>query len=224
VNAGDFGRFDCARRSQSKGCVSCAGILLCLWIAPELAESATPLPVVVYVHGYRTELLDAMREHRLEEQFATSGVAAAFVVAAGPSSPSEAVVWRELEPLLARAEAHGGRALSREQVVVLGHSGAYRTLRSWMSSPAIETLILLDAMYGDPSAFRRFVEERAQVQLVLVSRSTRPAAERFLARLDRRARSRVVHRRANASHMEIVTAGEIIPEVLRSLATPSNSG
>lgn len=195
--------------------MSCAGLLLCLFIAPSAAASSAPLPVVVYVHGYRTELLDAVADYQLAEQFAKSGVPAAFIVAAAPSSPKEAVVWPDLDALLARAEALAGRPLSRTAITLAGHSGAYRTLRGWVDHAGVERLILLDALYGDLAPFRRFLR-RDGVHMSIVSRSTLPAAERLLSRLDALSRSRVDHHPVRESHMEIVTSGRIIPEMLRS--------
>src|SRR5688572_24137853 len=112
-------------------------------------------PVVLYVHGYWDRVEEAFVEHRLADQFRASGRCAVFIVPAAPSSPREKVLWPELEELLARIELESGRRLSRSAIAIAGHSGAYRTLRSWSLHPGVDELILLDAMYGDTSWLER---------------------------------------------------------------------
>lgn len=187
---------------------------LLIWSA--LDTTAEPAPVVVYVHGYRTDAKTAIKEHRLFEQFAASKRNAVFIVPQAPSGPAQPVYFDDLDALLERAERELGRPLSRESIVLAGHSGAYRTLRGWVDHPGVREIILFDAMYGDTEPFARWIKSSADARLTIISHSTLKSARAFLSRIDRELieSGRVVHRRVAAGHMEIITGGELIPEYL----------
>lgn len=180
--------------------------------------ASAPRRVVIYLHGYGHDVDQAVVEHALIAQLAQSE--ATVLIPEAPRGPRSPVAWTELEPLLVAAEAILARPLAREDVVVLGHSGAYRTIRGWLGDPALTRLVLLDAMYGDTAPFSTWVRADPSHHLHLVSKHTAPSASAFLRGLDAATRARAVsHERSDDSHMGIVTRGEVIPRVLaRALA------
>jgi hypothetical protein len=55
---------------------------------------------------------------------------------------------------------------------VLGHSGAYRTLSSWIDEPMLDTVILIDALYGEFGEYRDWLADGPARRLVTVADST----------------------------------------------------
>lgn len=180
--------------------------------------ASAPRRVVIYLHGYGHDVDQAVVEHALIAQLAQSE--ATVLIPEAPRGPRSPVAWTELEPLLVAAEGTLARPLARDDVVVIGHSGAYRTIRGWLSHPALTRLVLLDALYGDTTPFSAWVRADPRHHLHLVSRHTAASATELVRRLDATTRAlRVTHERSDDSHMGIVTHGQIIPRVLaRALA------
>jgi hypothetical protein len=180
--------------------------------------ASLPRRVVVYVHGYYDRVDEVWSEHHLAEQLVASGIDATVIIPEAPISARESVFWPSLSALIATAEKVIGRPLDREDIALVGHSGAVRTLREWTEEPGVRKIVLLDAMYGDPRAFRLWVEGSATRRLTIVSRATEVAALSFLLTLSRSARElRVTHERAHTSHMGIVTEGEVLPRIFAGL-------
>lgn len=169
--------------------------------------------VVFYVHGYRDTVDSAFATHRLAWQFAASKKAALFIAVAAPSGPGEKVVFDELDALVDELSATLQLALP-EQTTLVGHSGGNRTLRAWLRSARATDVVLLDGFYGDPSAWTRWLSARPDAALRMVGEHTRQRADRWRAGLPRPLRVRVTLLPANASHMQIVTAGEWIPAMV----------
>lgn len=182
------------------------------------SPASAPRRVVIYLHGYGHDVDRAVAEHALITQLARGD--ATVLIPEAPRGPRAPVAWPTLEPLLVAAEELLARPLARDDVVVIGHSGAYRTIRGWLGHPAVTRLVLLDALYGDTTPFEAWVEADARHHLHLVSRHTAPSAAALLRRLEARARAqRVTHEHSTDSHMGIVTHGLVIPRVLaRALA------
>lgn len=181
------------------------------------SPSTAPRRVVIYLHGYGHDVDRAVAEHALLAQLAQAD--ATVLIPEAPHGPRVAVAWPTLEPLLLAAEGVLARPLARDGVVVIGHSGAYRTIRGWLGHPALTRLVLLDALYGDTTPFSAWARADPHHHLHLVSRHTAPSAAELLRRLDAPTRTRVTHERSDDSHMGIVTHGQVIPRVLaRALA------
>ena len=166
---------------------------------------------VVYVHGFWTRVDEAWVQHRLLEQLTGSGVDAAVIAPDAPSGPGQAVRWPDLQRLLAEVEARTGTALPRD-VIAIGHSGAYRTVGSWVNEPRLKHVVLLDAFYGAPSVWERFLAAAPRT-LHIVARATAGKSAPFCAR-----HPEVACEDSPLSHMGIVTGGEVIPRVLREAA------
>jgi len=206
-----------------------------VWI-PACFDPATA-GTVVYVHGFWTDADRAWREHRLAEQFATSGVNALFVVPEAPSGPDEAVAWTSLQELLRELRRQTGVA-APGRIVVVGHSGAYRSISRWLRHPRLRHVLLLDALYAEERTFRRWLRGAPNRRMTLVvAGSTERRAQRFvrgvrggvrvgevpeqLEDLPRRAAgARVLYLRSQFDHMGIVTDGAVIPVLLRRVGLP----
>ena len=169
---------------------------------------------VVYVHGFRTNVDDAWVQHRLLEQL--GGVDAVVIAPEAPSGPGQPVRWTSLKPLLADVEARTGVTLPHD-VIAIGHSGAYRTLEGWVGEPRLKSVVLLDAFYGSPKTWERFLSTGAPRQLRIVARATAKRSAPFCA-----AHADVGCELSPLTHMQLVTTGEVIPRVLRAAADALN--
>jgi hypothetical protein len=193
--------------------------------------------VVVYVHGYFANVDDAWRDYKLAHQFADSGLDAMFIACEAPQDADEDVSWPSLAALLDRVDADPSLELPDGPVIAVGHSGAHRTLTDWLGDPDLDTLVLLDALYGQVSEVESWVTSSPDHRLIDVSVITRPYAEQLHAQLPetvvyeglpsvradhaKSARSaRIVHVRARIGHMPLVTNGKALPTVLRTLRLP----
>jgi hypothetical protein len=198
------------------------------------AESAG---VVVYVHGYYTNVDDAWRKHRLARQFAESGINAVFIACEAPRGASDAVRWSDLGELLDAAATALGGALPRGRVVVVGHSGAHRTMTGWLDDQRIATIVLVDALYGEVPELRSWLDAEPDRRLIDAAVVTRHWGEQLLASVDdalvfdsfppaRKGKlagardARFVYVRSQHDHMELVTGGVAIPMLLRALRLP----
>ncbi|MBK7857894.1 MAG: hypothetical protein IPJ65_04560 [Archangiaceae bacterium] len=191
----------------------------------------TTAGIVLYVHGYYTDVEAACRSHRLAAQFAASRRNALFVVPEAPRGDGDPVQFRDLDDLLDTVEREGGVTLPDGPVVAVAHSGGYRTVEAWLQSPRLDTVVLLDALYGADAAWRSWLEEGGNHPwaLLLVGHHTTPNVQRFAeaypdaplldglaaaAALEPRGEQRVVAVRSPLGHMELVTARRAIPAVL----------
>ncbi len=138
---------------------------------------------VVYVHGYHRNADSVWTLADLPRQFAESGRNALFIVPTAAESDRSPMRWARLDDLFAHLAARGVER-PRGPLILVGHSGAYRTVSRWVSRPAadVSAVILLDALYGGHAAFEHYVQRG---RLAVVSHSTAPQAARFLARIPR---------------------------------------
>ncbi len=179
-------------------------------------SASEPKRVVLYVHGYRDDVDSAFAGHHLAAQFAKSGVDALFIAVAAPSGPEQPVLFADVDELLALA----GVSLTAS-VLVIGHSGGNRTLKTWLSSPRVNEVVLLDGFYGEGSSWTRWLTDRPGAKLRVVGQHTWTKAEAWRMSLPLSLRAQVTHERANCKHMEIVTNGEWLPRVIRESAIAS---
>jgi hypothetical protein len=77
--------------------------------------------------------------------------------------------------------------------------------------------VLLDAFYGSAKPWERFLSADAARQLRIVARATAKRSAPFCA-----AHAEVACELSPLSHMQLVTAGEVIPRVLRAAAGALN--
>ncbi len=201
--------------------------------------------VVVYVHGLFIDADGAMVRHQLPEQFAQSGRNALFIVPEAPSQAGDSPRWASLPALLAlgrrQVQSAGMTAPdSNASVVLLGHSGAYRTLVNWLPDPRVHELILMDALYGNEDEFAGWIADpKAQGRsLVLVVQNTRRWAEPFVKRFPRviilpqipdvwtapQIRARLLYATSQWSHMDLVETPGAIARLLQRTNPVANSG
>lgn len=188
---------------------------------------------VVYVHGYWTDADGAWQNHELAKQFKASKQNAMFIVPDAPANNDQGVNWPKLTDLrkaVSRANIH----LPEGPVVVMGHSGAFRTIMEWVDNRLVDQIILLDAMYGGEKQFDEYVDSGKHAdehKLIVVAASTAMASEQFekkykfavsrekmpesskdFSKKERRAK--LLYIRSQYEHMQIVTSGKVIPQLL----------
>lgn len=202
--------------------------------------------IAVYVHGYYTRVDRAWREHHLAAQFAASGRNALFIAPEAPARGAHEVHWRDLGDLIREVRRHARLPRPWGPVVVLGHSGAYRTLIEWLDDQPIHPIghvVLLDGLYGHEDHFRAWLEENRHPprRLTVVSLDTLRWSELMASELpDARhldwipesprdlepalRGARFLHIRSQYGHMELVTGGKAIPSLLRMSGLPALPG
>jgi len=190
--------------------------------------------IVLYVHGYFTDVDHAWTEHHLARQFAESGLNAVFIACEAPDGPRDPVSWASAHDLLEAVASALDEPLPDGVVYAVGHSGAHRTLSAWAEAgDDLDAIALLDALYGDQPEIRNWIEGSDDRRLIDVSNLTRPWADRLHEELPetmiferfpprdhghlRGARTaRVVHVHSQIGHMPLVTGGVALPMVLRA--------
>jgi hypothetical protein len=202
-----------------------------VWVPPgyDRATAGT----VVYVHGYYTDADGAWADYKLARQFKASHQNALFVVPDAPSGNDQEVKWPALTDLR-RALAKANIRIPDGPTIVMGHSGAFRTVMKWVDHHAIEQIILLDALYGGERAFDDYIAngKRAdQHKLIVVGSDTAASSQSFAKKYPfavardampdgktfskRERRAKLLYIRSQFGHMEIVTSGKVIPKLLQ---------
>lgn len=193
--------------------------------------------IVVYVHGYFTSVDGAWKEHRLARQFAESGINALFIACEAPKGPRDQINWTELRDLLDTVAADIKDPLPEGRIIVVGHSGAHRTITSWLVNDSIDTVVLIDALYGDMPIIREWLDADETHRLIDAAKLTRQWSDQLHAELPdtlvfdrfpppragklRGARkARVVYVRSQHDHMRLVTGGIAVPMLLRAVELP----
>ena len=189
---------------------------------------------VVYLHGYYTDADRAMLEHQLPTQFRDSARNALFIVPETRSWRSDPVLWKDLESLLATVEKRTKLERPSGGVVVVAHSGGYRTAVEWLSHEAVEKVVLVDGFYGGEDEFLTWAGGKGK-QLVLVGFDTQQRTEWALrkapkvVRLDDlpyvfdelppgpRGAPVLYFQSERFDHMGLVTSGRLLPWLLHVL-------
>lgn len=193
---------------------------------------ASTAGVVFYLHGYYTTVDRAWNEHRLEEQFAASGINAMFIACATPDKARRAVAWPRLATLIDYVRVHlpAGDVPTGPRIAV-AHSGGHRTLTNWIQFSNLDGVVLLDALYDEVPEYLRWIRGGKSRRLVDVASLTRSSAD-LLHRAVRQTvavdglphelpDARILYVRTDIDHMELVTGGEVLPVVLRAVGLPN---
>jgi hypothetical protein len=203
-----------------------------VWI-PGSYDRATA-GTVVYVHGYWTDADGAWSDHKLAQQFRASRQNAIFIVPDAPSSNEDSVKWNALTDLRG-AIARANIRLPDGPVIVMGHSGAFRTVMQWVDHKLVQQIILLDAMYAGQSKFDEFIgngKRADQHKLIVVGADTAEGSKGFVKKYKfavarekmpgsygdfakRERRAKLLYIRSQYNHMALVTSGKVIPVLLR---------
>lgn len=193
---------------------------------------------IVYVHGYYVNVDQAWAKYHLPIQFAASGIDAMFIAPEAPAGGHQAVSWTSLGELLAEVEKRIDAPMPGRRTVAIGHSGAYRTLLHWLDEPELDTVVLLDAAYGEIEQYRKWITADEGHRLINVGDlSTREWTDKLHASLpdtvvlDRfptledglpreATRARILYIKSTLGHFPLVTGGIALPMILQSLRAP----
>ena len=207
-----------------------------VWI-PDGYDAETAA-TIVYVHGYYADVDHAWVDQKLPEQFAISGLNAMFIACGAPESASEPVTWPSLRQLLAAVRTGIHRALPARHLVAVGHSGAHRTLVRWLGDRDLDTVVLVDAAYGELEPYRAWLHRSKAHRFIDIASDTMWRTDPFHRTLpgtktvdhfpsadegtfSAAARdARILYVRATREHMQLVTDGVALPLTLRALHVP----
>jgi hypothetical protein len=203
-----------------------------VWLPPGYDRETAG--TVVYVHGYYTDADGAWREHELARQFKASHQNAMFVVPDAPAGNDDSVNWPALTDLR-RAVARANLKMPDGPIIVMGHSGAFRTVMQWVDHRLVDQIILLDAMYAGEAAFDEFIgsgKRADEHKLIVVAASTAEESSSFARKYKfavaresmpgavggftkHERGAKLLYIRSQFEHMQIVTSGKVIPILLR---------
>ena len=203
-----------------------------VWVPPGYDRSTAG--TVVYVHGYWTDADGAWKEHQLARQFKMSRQNAMFIVPDAPANMEEGVHWPALTDLR-KAVTRGNIKMPDGPVVVMGHSGAFRTVMQWVDHRMVDEIILLDAMYGGESKFDEFIKSGKRAdghKMIVVGASVAQESTAFVKKYKfakarekvpeymsgftkEERRAKLLYIRSQYGHMPIVTNRKVIPLLLK---------
>lgn len=190
--------------------------------------------MVIFIHGYFANVDQAWADDRLEEQFQASGRNALFVAIEAPASNFQAVVWKSLDELLRTVQDSSPFPLPRGPLVIMGHSGAFRTILLWLRDPRVHYVTLLDGLYSGLPDFRYWLHTRYATtphRMVLVASDTWLQSNLLARRIYGTARRRGIPATASSftpretharllyvvsqyNHEEMINGGKVIPVLL----------
>src|SRR4029078_4096503 len=107
-------------------------------------------------------------DYRLPQQFALSGINAMFIAPQAPMEKRAQLVWPSLNALVKTVKDAVDVTMPQKRLVAVGHSGAYRTLAKWLPNETLDTVVLLDALYGE-YRFLPWVRENKARRLVNIA-------------------------------------------------------
>jgi len=216
VHAGHYWRLDTAH-----GAVH-------VW-APAGYDAVTAA-TVVFVHGYWIDSDEAWTSYRLAEQFALSGINALFIAPDAPAAKWEPIAWPSLPDLVRTVADHVAVALPAGRLIAVGHSGAYRTLAAWLATPALDTVVLLDALYTE-FGLLPWMRASKQHRLVNIVYETGRFSNYLHRRLPNTKRvnglpqnalpdAPILYVKTDVGHWPLVTDGVALPLALRAIGVP----
>jgi hypothetical protein len=203
-----------------------------VWI-PENYDPATAA-TIVFVHGYHIDVDQAWHDYRLEQQFALSGDNAMFIAPLSPREKWSPITWPSLNALLATVKANVDVDMPTKRLVIAGHSGAYRTLAIWLANEKLDTVVLLDAVYGEYS-FMPWVRGSLARRLVNIVFETDRFSDYMHRSLPSTVRvvglpetgfpeARILYAKTTVGHYPLVTDGIALPLALRAIDVPAVQG
>jgi hypothetical protein len=196
------------------------------WLPPDYR--ADRAGIVVYAHGYWTQVDEAWQKQSLVEQFRKSGLDALFIAPAAPRENGDDVKFPRLADLLRETAKRTQMALPKGPITIVGHSGGFRTLLPWLSHPGVRHVVLLDGLYAGEEKFLGWAKDGPHM-LTIVGQDTAARIEPILraekgiawlgnipaAFSPRERGARVLYMHSQYNHGEMVTNGKVIPLVLR---------
>src|SRR5688572_11026651 len=196
-----------------------------VWI-PAGYDAATAA-TVVFVHGYWVTVDEAWADYRLPQQFALSGINAMFIAAQAPMGKRDSLVWPSLATLVRTIKDSVDVTMPAKRLIAVGHSGAYRTLANWLPNESLDTVVLLDALYGEyrfmpwarESKTRRFVNIAYETQRYsdVLHRYLPSTVKLDELPADSFPDARILYAKTDVGHWQLVTDGVALPLALRAL-------
>lgn len=191
--------------------------------------------MVIYIHGYFTSADQTWTDDHLAEQFQESGRNALFLAIDAPKSNFEDVAWKSLGELLRTVQDRTPIPLPHGPLVVIGHSGGFRTILLWLHDPRVQYVILLDGLYAGLADYRFWLRPHPWAKphrMILVAsdtwrrsnqlaRSTRGAVRRSIIPTQASSftaletHARLLCLRSQYDHMEMISNGKVIPVLLQ---------
>jgi len=154
-----------------------------------------------------------------------------FIAPEAPSAKWRPIAWPSLTDLLRTVADEIDVAMPALRLVVVGHSGAYRTLAVWLANRMLDTVVLLDALYVE-SGVLPWVRASSQHRLVNIVYETgrvsgyvhrRLPSTKWISGLplDGIPDARIVCVKTDVGHWQLVTDGVALPLALRAIAVPA---
>ena len=141
-----------------------------VWIPPSYRPETGA--TIVYLHGYYDDADSAWTGHRLPEQFAMSALNAMFVVPEAPSAARPPVNYPNLGEMLRTVEDKTGVQRGMALTAIVGHSGAFRTIESWLDEPLVDQLVMIDAMYANEEQIEAWYRASPRHRVITVGEDT----------------------------------------------------
>jgi hypothetical protein len=203
-----------------------------VWIPP--SYHADTGATIIYVHGYFDDADTAWTGHQLPEQFALSALNAVFIVPEAPTTIRVPINYPDLGELLRIVEERTGAMRGAALTAAIGHSGAFRTLQTWLDEPLLDQIVMVDAMYGEEQPFLTWFNGSPRRRLISVGNDTVLGTESLASKipetviLDRfpptwetmppaANAARHLYIRSQYAHMPLVMDGIALPQLLRLL-------
>ncbi|MBU1534511.1 hypothetical protein KKF84_04275, partial [Myxococcota bacterium] len=178
--------------------------------------------VVIYLHGYGTTVDKEWTGSHLGKKFNLSKKNALFIVPESSSSDKDDITWFSLESLFSLLKNRFVK-IPAGKVVLMGHSGAFKTMALWVKNKRISTVVMLDAMYGLYEKYKSFLTGSKSSRMIVVSYSTYAAGKDFGDMFDftlgrrylpktikgftkKERRARLLHIYSQYDHFELVTS------------------
>jgi hypothetical protein len=187
----------------------------------------TTAATIVFVHGYFVSVDDAWADYRLPQQFALSGINAMFIAPQSPMEKRNSLTWPSLNALLRTVKDSIDVAMPTKRLVAVGHSGAYRMLANWLPNESLDTIVLLDALYGE-FRFLPWVRENKTRRIVNIAYETDHYSDWMHRQLPSTVRvdglplegfpeARILYAKTDVGHWQLVTDGVALPLALRAI-------
>ncbi len=197
--------------------------------------TAANADIVIYLHGFYTDVDEAVRTQSLFTQFRDSSRKSIFIVPQTRSAKGDTLFFAQLSKLLSEVSRRTGLSLGSQPIMAVAHSGGYRLVVEWLNEPRLMKIILIDGLYGNEADLKRWLTlpQAGGRQLVLVGFDTQPRAERAMESLSPRVVLRQVPylfdnvkpewktarlvsiQSERFDHMALIESGRLLPWLLR---------
>lgn len=196
--------------------------------------------IVVFAHGDWSSADHMWNKIKIQNQLRESGRKALFILPTGPKKGSEPVRWKDNLQGLIRFALRKTKLRPPPKVTLMSHSNGYRTIATWFSYRAADTIILSDSFFGFSKGFHRWLRLKKGRQIIfLVAKrglSSRRWAKPFAGRYpdteyfsevpaklpDYDPKPKVIYIETSLPHKAILRSGKALPVVLKGLSESSS--